>query len=87
MPFSRIRQRILLKCVPHVQHDYFSSFIQSDLCFLAFSLSLPSLFLTLPAKVDDNDRSYLRKDNINNHCFMSFCMLSVSLVFRRCLRV
>ena len=26
--FGRLRQRIVLKCVPHVQHDYFSSFIQ-----------------------------------------------------------
>ena len=31
---ARIRQRILLKCVSHVQHDYFSSFNQSDHCFL-----------------------------------------------------
>ena len=27
---GRLRQRIELKCVPHVQHDYFSSFNQSD---------------------------------------------------------
>ena len=38
-----VRQRIVLKCVPHVQHDYFSSFNQSDHRFLAPSLpsSLP----------------------------------------------
>ena len=34
--------------MPHVQHDYFSSFIQSDHCFLASSLPLPSSFLKLP---------------------------------------
>ena len=28
LSFARLRQRIVLKCVPHVQHDYFSSFIQ-----------------------------------------------------------
>ena len=31
--FRRQRQRIVLQCVPHVQHDYFSSFNQSDYCF------------------------------------------------------
>ena len=40
MSFGRLRQRILLKCVPHVQHDYFSSFNQSEHCFLASSLPL-----------------------------------------------
>ena len=30
LSFGRLRQRIVLKCVPHVQHDYFSSFHQSD---------------------------------------------------------
>ena len=28
----------MLKCVPHVQHDYVSSFNQSDHCFLVSSL-------------------------------------------------
>ena len=28
LSFGRLRERIVLKCVPHVQHDYFSSFIQ-----------------------------------------------------------
>ena len=40
-------KRIQLKCVPHVQHDYFSSFNQSDQCFLASSLQLTSSFLKL----------------------------------------
>ena len=35
----RLRQRVLLKCVPHAQRD-FSSFIQSDDCFMASSLPL-----------------------------------------------
>ena len=33
---DRMRQRILLKRMSHVQHDYFSSFNQSDHCFLGF---------------------------------------------------
>ena len=41
---------MLLKCVPHVQHDYFSSFNQSDHCFLVLSLSLPSSLLKFPFK-------------------------------------
>ena len=28
----------MIKCVPHVQHDYFSSLNQSDHCFLVSSL-------------------------------------------------
>ena len=50
MSFGRLRQRILLKCVPHVQHDYSSSFnqLQSDQCFLASPLPLPSSLLKLP---------------------------------------
>jgi len=44
--FGRLRQRMLLKSVPHVQHDYFSSFSQSDHCFLV--LSLPLSLLKLP---------------------------------------
>ena len=46
LSLGRLRQRIVLKCVPHVQHDYFSSFNQSH-CFLASSLSLPSSSLKL----------------------------------------
>ena len=48
LSFGRLRQRIELKCVPHVQHDYFPSFNQSDHCFLALSLPLPSSLLKLP---------------------------------------
>ena len=53
LPFGRLRQRMLLKCVPHVQHDYISSFNQSNHCFPASSLPLPSSLLKLP-KDDDN---------------------------------
>ena len=48
MSFGRLHQRIVLKCVPHVQHDYFSSFNQSDHCFLDSSL------LKLPIYVSFN---------------------------------
>ena len=34
---DHVRQRIVPKCVPHVQHDYFSSFDQSFHCFLTLS--------------------------------------------------
>ena len=39
--FGRLGHRILLKCVPHVQHAYFSSFNQSDhrLMVLKFPVS------------------------------------------------
>ena len=53
LSFGRLRQRIL-KCVPHVQHDYSSSFNQSDHCFLASSLPLPSSLLKLPIILEQN---------------------------------
>ena len=46
LSFGRLCQRIGLKCVPHVQHDYFSSFNQSDHCFLASSLCSHRLCLS-----------------------------------------
>ena len=36
-----LRQKVVLKCVPYVQHEYWSSFNQSDHCFLGSSLPLP----------------------------------------------
>ena len=39
----------MIKCVPHVQHEYFSSLNQSDHCFLASSLPLPSSLRKLPS--------------------------------------
>ena len=49
MSFGRLSHRIVLKRMLHVQHDYFSSFIQSDHCFLALLLpsSLPKLRILL----------------------------------------
>ena len=38
----------VLNYVQHVQHDYFSSFNQSDHCFAALSLPLLSSLLKLP---------------------------------------
>ena len=35
LSFGRLRQRIVLKSVPYVEQDYFSSFNQSDYYFLA----------------------------------------------------
>ena len=53
--------RIVLKCVPHVQHDYFSAFNQSDHCFLASSLPWHSslLKLLIDKKGDGQGRSVL----------------------------
>ena len=44
---GRLRQKIAPKSVPHVQHDYFSSFNQWNHWFVMLSLSLPSSFLKL----------------------------------------
>ena len=38
LSFGRLRQRIVLMCLPHVHNDYFSSLNQSDYCFLVSSL-------------------------------------------------
>ena len=46
--FGRLRQNIAAKSVPHVQHDCFSSFNQSNHCFVALSLTLPTSNLKLP---------------------------------------
>ena len=53
--FGRLRQKIALKSVPHVQHDYFSSFNQSYHWFVAFS------FFKLPnSKIrDENTKRYI----------------------------
>ena len=44
--FDILRHRNVLKIVPLVQQDY-SIIIQSDFCFLAFSLTLPSSLIKL----------------------------------------
>ena len=46
--FGRLRQNIASKSVPHVQHDYFSSFNQSNHWFVALSLTLSSSNVKLP---------------------------------------
>ena len=46
--FSRLRQNIGPKSVQHVQHDYFSSFNQSNHWFVALSWTLPSSDVKLP---------------------------------------
>ena len=46
--FGRLRQNFAPKSVPHVQHDYFSSFSQSNNWFVALSLTLPSSNLKRP---------------------------------------
>jgi len=46
--FGRLRQNIAPNIVPHVQHDYFSSFNQSNHWFVAVLLTLPSSNLKLP---------------------------------------
>ena len=46
--FGRLRQNIAPKNVLHVQHDYFSSFNQSNHWFVALSLKLSSSDLKLP---------------------------------------
>ena len=45
--FGRLRQNIAPRSVPHVQHDYFSSFNQSIHWFVVLSLTLPSSNLEL----------------------------------------
>ena len=48
--FSRLRQNIAPKSVPHVLHDYFSSFNQSNHWLAALSLTQPSSNLKLPIR-------------------------------------
>ena len=59
---DRLRQRIVLKCVLHVQHDYRSLFNQSDHCFLASSLLLPSSFLRLPFFAEEDGKEMYQNE-------------------------
>ena len=79
LSFGGLRQRILLKCVPHVQQDYFSSFNQSDHCFLASSLPLPSCLLELPNHhLTPNVFCYLTEDGtLFVGTFVSFEVCSI----------
>ena len=57
--FGRLRQKIPLKSVPHVQHDYFSSFNQSYHRFVALSFPFLSSFLKLlSAKIKSADWTF-----------------------------
>ena len=47
--FGRLRQNNAPNIVPHVQHDYFSSFNQSNHWFVVVLLTLPSSNLKLPS--------------------------------------
>ena len=46
--FARLGQKFAAESVLHVQHDYFSSFSQSNHWFVVLSWSLPTSFLKLP---------------------------------------
>ena len=48
LSFGGLRQKIAPKSVPHVQHDYFSSFNQSNRSFVVLSLQFLLSFLKLP---------------------------------------
>ena len=53
MWLGTLRHKNVLRCVAHVQHDYLSSFNQSDHCFLSLSLlKLPGFLGTVTATVN-----------------------------------
>ena len=60
---DRLRQIIVLKCLPHVQHEYCSSFDQSDQWVLASRLPLPSYLLKLPLNSPTATALATRKEN------------------------
>ena len=64
--FSRLRQNIAPKSVPHVQHDYFSSFNQSNHWFVALSLTLPSPNLKFPITSCSGLASFTIRHIVNN---------------------
>ena len=59
--------KFVLKCVPHVQHDCFSSFNQSGRCFVA--LPLPTSLLKLP-----NTRHSMESNVCGEDCWDSFTL-------------
>ena len=46
LSLGRLRQEIVQKCVPHLQHDFSSPFNQSEHCFLVSSLPLLKLLIS-----------------------------------------
>ena len=91
LSFSRLRQNIAPKSVPHAQHDYFSSFNQSNLNLMALSLTLPSSNLKLPnseLKQTRRRRQRERQRAIDNHMLGAIIPKDKELVYnlrkRRC---
>ena len=70
--FRRLRQRIELKCVPHVQHDYFSSFYQSHR-FLTLSLPLSTSLLELET-LPNRTAGKLRTAEWRKKCCVTLCI-------------
>ena len=81
MLFGRLHQRILLMCVPHVQHDYFSSFIQSYHCLLALLLALPLLssFHKQPKRqlMPETFLSHGRQPEVRLFCYLTCLHIAV----------
>ena len=75
--FGRLRHNIAPKSVLHVQHDYFSSFNQSNYWFVALSLTLPSSNLKLPSNSKsagwyDNTNSSWTATHFEVYCYFYF---------------
>ena len=85
--FGRLRQNIAPNIVPHVQHDYFSSFNQANHWFVAVLLTLPSPNLKLPNVLENCHDSvvyypalteyFFRFSSFSVFRFSPFCSLSV----------
>ena len=60
--------RVARECVPHVQHDYFSSFNQSDHCFLASSLLRPCVRFPTGTRAAGRLRTAEWRKNVARHC-------------------
>ena len=82
MSLGRLRQRMLLKCVPHVQHDNFSSFNQSDHCFLVLALLLLSSLLPIREfKIYDATVAKTSLKIASSSFSIYFAIMSVCLTF------
>ena len=82
LSFGRQHQRIALNWVPQVQHHYFSSFNQSDHCFLALSLLVQSSLLKLPII---SMREHFNMVIIISICFcVLFLKISIEKLWIKC---